>query len=140
MSVDLWHAWCLKKPEEGLGAPGTGVAGGCELLCMCAWNCPWVFCKRKCTEPLLQPSTMHLEPGSVLLKYKAGQAQWGAIVWKSGTYRQEDELVDIISMNNCPGPHDTHYPSSRVPPSIHPCGCLCILYDQQSFTNEAAGY
>lgn len=23
------HAWCLERPEEGIGAPGTRVMGGC---------------------------------------------------------------------------------------------------------------
>lgn len=36
MSVHLC-AWCLRRPEEGIGFPGTGVTNGCKLLCGC-WD------------------------------------------------------------------------------------------------------
>lgn len=29
------HAWCLQRPEEGIGAPGTRNTDGCELPCAC---------------------------------------------------------------------------------------------------------
>lgn len=29
------HAWCPRRPEEGVRSPGTGVTGGCEPSCGC---------------------------------------------------------------------------------------------------------
>lgn len=29
------HAWCPRRPEEGVRSPGTGVTGGCEPPCGC---------------------------------------------------------------------------------------------------------
>lgn len=29
--VHCMHIWCLRKPEEGVGSPGTRVTGGFEL-------------------------------------------------------------------------------------------------------------
>ena len=30
MSVNDMHAWCPKRPEEGIRSPGSGVIDGCE--------------------------------------------------------------------------------------------------------------
>ena len=35
MYVCLMHAWCLRKPEKGIGFPGTGVTDGREPPCGC---------------------------------------------------------------------------------------------------------
>jgi hypothetical protein len=32
MTVYHLHAWCLRRPEEGVGSPETGVTEGCKLL------------------------------------------------------------------------------------------------------------
>jgi hypothetical protein len=29
--MSLGSAWCLQRPEEGVGHPGPGVTDGCEL-------------------------------------------------------------------------------------------------------------
>ena len=35
MYVHHMCAWCLRRPEEGVGSPGTGAMDGCELPCGC---------------------------------------------------------------------------------------------------------
>ena len=40
LCVHRVHAWCPRKPEEGLGSPGTEVTGGCGL--------PYVDGKKQC--------------------------------------------------------------------------------------------
>lgn len=32
MCVDFVSAWCLWRPKEGIGYPGSGVIDSCELL------------------------------------------------------------------------------------------------------------
>lgn len=34
--VDRICAWCILMLEEGLGSAETGIAGGCELPCVCS--------------------------------------------------------------------------------------------------------
>ena len=33
ISMLCMHAWCLQRPEEGVGSPGTVVTDDCEPLC-----------------------------------------------------------------------------------------------------------
>ena len=33
ISVQHVHAWCLQRPEEGVGSPRSGVNDSCKLLC-----------------------------------------------------------------------------------------------------------
>ena len=35
MSIHSIYSWCLRKPEEGVGVPGTGNTGGCKPSCEC---------------------------------------------------------------------------------------------------------
>lgn len=56
MSAYYIHAWCPQRP--GLSISGTGVKGGCELLCGCWERTPGSLEERQVllhTEPPLQP-------------------------------------------------------------------------------------
>lgn len=56
--VDCICAWCILMLEEGLGSAETGIAGGCELPCLCS-ELNLVLCIiNKCSELLHHLSSL----------------------------------------------------------------------------------
>lgn len=58
-----WLAWCLRRPEEGAGAPVTGVTGGCQCHAG-AGNWTHVLCRSsQCSSYLSSPWQNFLKRG-----------------------------------------------------------------------------
>lgn len=52
MSVFHVHVWYQQRPEKGIGFPGTGITGNCELPCGC-WESNWAPLEE---QPVLLPT------------------------------------------------------------------------------------
>lgn len=68
--ICMYHlsAWCLPRPEKGVGAPGTRFADGCELPYECCKSDlgPLKSSQSLSTESNLQPCTVVLKGAEFL--------------------------------------------------------------------------
>lgn len=92
-------AWCLWRPEEGMGSLGTGVRDVCEPPCGCwALNASPVLEHRLLfpAEPSLQPQEQISTEYNGRLKCKAGSHREGTIY----THSEQNHLV--LGTSGCP--------------------------------------